>query len=150
MASLIQQVQDALLADAALAVEHEGRVYDRPLKKAGTRATPEAWDADGRMRFNLVIGDEGDTADLQREGITFGALLVWIHGPDSSAAREKIRAEITPAVISVLTTTLFTGQDGTGAALELSDRFGLQDDPANADAVVDYVRMSVARLWRME
>lgn len=152
MASLTAQIQTALLEDPVLATEHNGRVYRRPLKLRGNRATPEAYDIDGRLRpVSLVITDNGDLPDQTDDARAYGLVTVWIHGPDSEAVQELIEAVIGPRIARVLTDPdrIWIGYDGTGVQLTVADRYGVREDPGHTDAIMDYMRVSTVKLWRV-
>jgi hypothetical protein len=153
MASLMRQIQEALLEDPILAAEHEGRVYRRPLKPRGNRSTPEAYDADGRLRsVSLVITDEGDLPDQRYDSRAYGLMTIWIHGPDSEATQELILEVVGPQIIKTITDPdrTWVGYDGSGVELNAADRYGVREDPGHTDAIMEYIRVSTAKLWRID
>lgn len=153
MASLASQIHTALLEDPILAPLHSGRVYRRPLKRSGVRSTPEAYDADGRLKaVSLVLTDEGDISEMFVDNRSTGLITIWIHGPDTASTQEAILDPIGPRIARILTdpNRIWIGYDGTGVEISISDRFGVREDPGHPDAILDYMRVSAAKLWRIE
>lgn len=148
MPSLVHQLQQDLLADPALAVHVEERIYDRPLKKAGFRSTPEAFDPEtGMVRLSLVVVDDGVIGEPFRDDAGIATVTVWIHGPGTTAARETMDGPIYDQVVSLLEGD-YVGPNGTGVEISVGDRFGIHEDPSIENALVDYIRFTIARLWR--
>lgn len=150
MPTLAAQVEASLRAHTGLATFHEGRVYTRPLKRSGNRATPEAFDSNGRIKRAIVIADGGDNPSLAYENRATGYITIWLHGPDTETTRQAMELDVTPAIIGTLQVEEYEGPAGTGLELSAADRLGVRDDPGNADAILDYVRFSVAKIWSLQ
>lgn len=149
MTTLAKQVRDDLAADDVLTSYVADRIYhDRVLKKAGVRATPEAFDANGMVKRSIVLVDDGMIGDLGREDAGNATLTIWLHGPDTDRARQDLDGPIYERVIATVLDGTYVVTNGTGVEIGIGDRFGLRGDPTIENAVVDYIRCTVARLWR--
>lgn len=148
MSALTTQFCTVLREDPVL-TQHTGeRIYNnRPLKSKGSRAMPEAFDENGRVKFSIVVMDDGGMGDLTWDNVTSQDTTVWIHGPMTPEIRELMNGVAYERILALLDHE-YTITNGTGIELDVSDRFGVQENPTIANSYVDYLRFSATRLWR--
>jgi hypothetical protein len=144
------EIANLLNADAELASYLPGRVWDRPLKRRGDFATPEAFAsvAPHNILPASVVTNAPLTGDRDGAPGTYtGFVTVWLHGPEGPLAGEKLD-NAARRVLTLLRDLLLAAPDGSGILLERAERFGLRDDPVIPGAQLDYVRFTLAGYWR--
>lgn len=148
MSALTTQICTVLKSNLALAQHTGGRVYNnRPLKRTGYGSMPEAFDANSRVKFSLVVMDEGSIGDLGRDNVADQSITVWMHGPLNPDTLELMSGLAYEQVLALLDHE-FVATNGTGVDLSVGDQLGAQEDPTMANAYVGFVRFSATRLWR--
>lgn len=139
---------------SALLAVLSGGVWSQPLTRTGPKATPAAFAATPPHRPlpAIVVPDEGEDADgLGPSGAFNGFPLVWFYADDdpNGAGRLAIEQAVPLAHTALSGWTFATGQ-GTGAEVHVVGRLGIQADPVDDSRIVDYLRLQVDGLWRLE
>jgi len=139
-------VKTLLAADATLAGMCSGGFWDRPVRRDGPNATPEAFDADGLPKLSCTVIDGGEIPELTMPGMSIASLTLWFRHLDTPAAAATARTALDRAAMLLDGQVVSDAVTGDCGMVELSDRFMSVSDPAIERGRVCYLRLRVAGL----
>jgi hypothetical protein len=148
VARIIGGIIEALDADPVIHDLVNGGLWDRPLRREGPNATPDAFEdsAPYLPRNSIAVIDAGETPDPASPECSLAVVNIWVRVPDSPAGVEA-QSAILSGCIGVLGNQIIEDSgNGEVGLVEVQDRFPGQLDPWVKGGRMAYLRLRVAGL----